>query len=1503
MGDPNNNKGALYVVTNAIFNCQNGKTPAQLQVTQNQKLFAQNKLVATDKEFQFNPPSLSFGICTMNPDMKSGQPCLYVQGKWDPTTLYKSNNANIVTEDSEMICPAFSGKIKNVFPGQVASVKVLNLAAYEMESAPVLLWDVIPVERNSDEAEKDVPAFAVQQIGLDKNLSDGKKVINVRRTKRLRFEAKKYSRKLTAGQTNLVSWIVGKKIEEDVKEEAADAKKTNGGKKEKKPEIQYNCIPYEFLGPILPISFDQKGEYFVGAVGYNKDSTYVDNVKDKRESFIMKKPSNWNGSFFLNVMDNEITSISAGKKCSEVDGVKYVRQGEEVTVTITTALELWEECVDWCVTCGDVVIDKKIEKWNTLKFTPKNANVEYKVVAQLKKIDEYGFCTSGVTSEIQIVLHSYNEAYIKCSFISDPEFSTWLEPGKKQRNFNNRMRPGNSLKFEVRRFDEKDDHKLKFVDWTIKAEKLGINVVSKDSWYFYYFFKNPGDYVIEADLKDANLLGGGITFFDDQNKKITSKTAKVSTKITHHILVESNKVTCINFGKTNGIANYPEISYPIKLSFLYNDITSLEKYGLSVSCDSDMVKITDNGNGNFSIVAKQAGSYRITASMEELEWNDDVDENGDTPIDVSEKQIAKKVHQIQETFVVTDPKTTYWKFCDSTGDRTIKQVASGMRFGIKGKVPSWGVVVHSDKKRSVLVSLSYEENNIMKRINTQEIKLEDDGSFSKLDYDVDSILKSLDGKKENVRLSFVVYNTPPGHVTDLSDSGDNGVLLKGCSLIITNCFVCEGRFVEPNGATIMKVKKYGDAVKVRLRVLNKGDRNLCLRVYENLKGDDNMVLESANVELDKDCFAEISVPTDKDGIKEEDHKDVTKPRFFYFRLFGTSNPDGEKILFTYPSNPLDETLEGVDAKKIDEYKLQKEDVMSHPYNYFRQLKIVPDKSENADYCNTIASMVPVMVGDEDEKQAEEETNRKCFCYRDFTVEDVKAILKKLKGKETLWEKSTIDDNTIESFTRELNLAFHKYNIEKCIQKIVFLAIAAHESTLFTQTQEEACGTKSSQSTYKGRGLLQITGAQKEKDGFYDLPGVYKSYNKQTSKGDDVVKNPDLVAQKLHYAVDSAGWYFTIKKTPGFTGGETTKEKEAQAEKKKKWAKALNMPLNKVALLIEEGEKNGDENDYYYLINKTLNGYPMTHVNEPPLHWDSRQKHFKDLKEVLKYNPEVCREVESYYYPDEWHDPLDKVMTCFFSEGGHSKPYYNVFGHRTSSRNHSGVDIFAEPDTPVYACMDAEVKYVRDENPSDTGGKYICLYSGRKRQKNIFLKRLQERNYKKFFNNGNKTIMKDGSAAGFAMYSSSTDAYDELLEGSNFDIDKGVQLVYMHLNRVDVKIGQFVKAGQQIGLSGRTGNAKTTKAPHVHFEVRSGSDVNVTGLDCRINPARFIYMKQFNCWAKTEKLAKSGRFDYIRVFNCDKCVDFSQCDKCEGVDIEKFDEDPDLSLQEKTKQRM
>ena len=92
----------------------------------------------------------------------------------------------------------------------------------------------------------------------------------------------------------------------------------------------------------------------------------------------------------------------------------------------------------------------------------------------------------------------------------------------------------------------------------------------------------------------------------------------------------------------------------------------------------------------------------------------------------------------------------------------------------------------------------------------------------------------------------------------------------------------------------------------------------------------------------------------------------------------------------------------------------------------------------------------------------------------------------------------------------------------------------------------------------------------------------------------------------------------------------------------------------------------------------------------------------------------------------------------------------------------------------------------------------------------------------------KTVNKDNILAAFAgevVFSGPFAGYGNLIRIRH---DNGLETYYSHNSKNLVKVGDQVKAGQIIGLTGQTGRAST---PHLHFETRIGGQA--------VNPNRFF----------------------------------------------------------------
>ncbi len=121
------------------------------------------------------------------------------------------------------------------------------------------------------------------------------------------------------------------------------------------------------------------------------------------------------------------------------------------------------------------------------------------------------------------------------------------------------------------------------------------------------------------------------------------------------------------------------------------------------------------------------------------------------------------------------------------------------------------------------------------------------------------------------------------------------------------------------------------------------------------------------------------------------------------------------------------------------------------------------------------------------------------------------------------------------------------------------------------------------------------------------------------------------------------------------------------------------------------------------------------------------------------------------------------------------------------RPHQGWDFYAAPGTPCYAVADGKIALIN--RVGDYGNTIILAF-----------------------------------------------AYD--FDGDG-DQDR-LFAAYSHLSRIDVAVGQIVTKGQQIGLTGNTGNAVSMRGDdcHLHFELRSAAQPG-RGLAGRYSPMQLF----------------------------------------------------------------
>ena len=306
-------------------------------------------------------------------------------------------------------------------------------------------------------------------------------------------------------------------------------------------------------------------------------------------------------------------------------------------------------------------------------------------------------------------------------------------------------------------------------------------------------------------------------------------------------------------------------------------------------------------------------------------------------------------------------------------------------------------------------------------------------------------------------------------------------------------------------------------------------------------------------------------------------------------------------------------------------------------------------------------------------------------------------------------------------------------------------------------------------TFRGKGLIQLTGRS-----------AYQYANTYTKKENaDIIANPDLVMTDIAIGVISSMAFFKWKKINVLANGNRNTKS-----------------------ICEEVGSDVDATD--------PNGKPSRNHAEKIIFFNNSSSKVFKIDECL--------------WSKEWHDPVDDPMICLYTQHGNFRPRYNVFGtvrKERSNINHQGIDLLALPGSNVYACVDAYIEFISNQE-TDGYGKVICL---RVKDPTSFLKR--KRDFHLIYEN-------EG----------------EILAGKGFNFDGEIYLFYAHLSKIWVSLSdKEVNSGQLIAFSGTTGYT-STRDPHLHFEIRNLPSPK--GLSNRCHPGIFVYYKDINTMTEEEK---------------------------------------------------
>lgn len=1002
MSKKNDLSGSHIVLDGALYMCNQGAVPSSIVVTNNNKLFVQNKKVATVDDTTFQTPALTFGTCLLSPKKQAGQPCEYANGKWDSETCYIDK---IVLDSSKMYCSAFApqgGEISCLFHGQVMGVTATDFANFEPDAA-IALNSLLSLsdfeEKKSEKPKGKDTTFGISAIELYRTNQIGRTFIptpreknpkHIRPSEILILEAKTNSKTNLKGQP--ISWIVFQK-----EEMISEQEKTK--KKQTKITVVKNLKIYPKVGSPFSIKLKKSGKYYIEAVGNGNNFKSLNLYYQMQKNLAAndwvvkteKLPLDAKCCKEIIVCSNDIIGLTPLGNKEEIklptierydlsnaktpvflltenfqkitkytSSAVIVRPNEPLEIKVDTIFEVKDDeylTVHLNHFCIDYMLNSEVEtslysfdpKTKIFKLKPPFNTGDYRIRFELNQMNVCTFMrpkTLGIGSLLIHCISDYLDVNASSGGTEKPLY----------------IRPGASLQFRAVTNNGKNKIDGSKIVWNwgevippkskTTAEKNKSNATQEPSEPAK--MTKTGDKLIinsekkeyklrvEAYVNDSNFI-----FEGKRNRDI--ETAK---KWSFECEVKKNRIKKIWLDADEA---YIGMTYNMNLECLYPDYIPSADGEILGSLNGEEFLME---NGKRSFVFDTAGRQNLSLKMGNTE-------------------------NITEEFEVYDINVGEWGFFDSERHH-IKQVGFSTKFNLLINIPAFK---HLTEKERSEIRLELWDERTGTKLETEvlnEVKFDEKGYIN-----VELMGYEITDRTDDITLSCAFVNLPY-HVSGLNDEKHNGHFFytKAKKLIISEKVYINGFFAGNSGNPQKSILRYGTEAKIVLYLhnfsKNKRENSTILLVENNSSDDlkDTLIWKSEIPQPNDDGRVEIAIP--ENIIKEDDHNAETPriPRLFYFKVV-YHNPITEELslLLAYP------------AQKIgDDFKIEinEDSVKKLNCNYFWQLKYVPDNE--GDLNDTLAGQALTVIGEE-LKHGEGRTLRSGECPR--CNEEAEEMLKKV----------------------------------------------------------------------------------------------------------------------------------------------------------------------------------------------------------------------------------------------------------------------------------------------------------------------------------------------------------------------------------------------------------------------------------------------------------------------------------------------------------------------------